>query len=113
MSLVLMKACFKTSRVHARGNMLGAYCFKENASKALIKHQSIKTMSVFEKEIYYILSTMFNCCRSVSEDNIHFQVNEKFIFTSVSFRFPYLVGLSSKARVSGRQITCAAREHNA
>ena len=41
------------------------------------------------------------------------QVNEKFIFTSVSFRFPYLVGSSSKARVSGRQITCVAREHNA
>ena len=55
----------------------------------------------------------FDCCRSVSEGSIHIQVNEKFIFTSVSFPFPYLVDFSSKARVSGRQITCVAREHNA
>ena len=41
------------------------------------------------------------------------KLNEKFIFASTSFSFPYLVGSSSKARVSGRQITCAAREHNA
>ena len=35
-----------------------------------------------------------NCCRSVSEGSIHIQVNVKFIFTSISLRFPYLVGSS-------------------
>ena len=43
----------------------------------------------------------------------HIQVNEKFIFTSISFCFPCLVCLSSKAGVSGYRITCAAHEHNA
>ena len=43
------------------------------------------------------------CCRSVSEGSIHIQVNEKFIFISVSCRFPYLIGSSSKERVSGRR----------
>ena len=39
-------------------------------------------------------------------------VNEKLIFTSVSYRFPYLVGLSWKARVSDHLATCAARAYN-
>ena len=34
-------------------------------------------------------------------------MNEKFIFTSVSFRFPYLVGSASKARVSSSKVKYA------